>query len=109
MKERFKILKNELNILIREKRRLFKNKSKLINSKNLELNLDSLPKKENDKNNDNFYFLDLKHNILSDTLKKLTLAVKRELDEDNNIEYYKKYIKEIKNKVKKELIEDEKI
>ena len=107
MKERFKTLKSELDKLIKEKRRLFNNKTKLKKNVKLDLNIESNSNKENIKNNDDFYFLELKYNILSDTLKKLSKAAKKELEEDYNIEYYKKYIKEIKNKVNKELIQDE--
>ena len=107
MKERFKTLKSELDKLIKEKRRLFNNKTKLKKNVKLDLNIESNSNKENIKNNDDFYFLELKYNILSDTLKKLSIAAKKELEEDYNIEYYKKYIKEIKNKVNKELIQDE--
>ena len=107
MKERFKTLKSELDKLIKEKRRLFNNKTKLTKNVKLDLNIESNSNKENNKNNDDFYFLELKYNILSDTLKKLSIAAKKELEEDYNIDYYKKYIKEIKNKVNKELIQDE--
>ena len=107
MKERFKTLKSELDKLIKEKRRLFNNKTKLKKNVKLDLNIESNSNKENNKNNDDFYFLELKYNILSDTLKKLSIAAKKELEEDYNIDYYKKYIKEIKNKVNKELIQDE--
>ena len=107
MKERFKTLKSELDKLIKEKRRLFNNKTKLTKNMKLDLNKESYSNKENNKNNDDFYFLALKYNILSDTLKKLSVAAKKELEEDYNIDYYKKYIKEIKNKVNKELIQDE--
>ena len=107
MKERFKTLKSELDKLIKEKRRLFNNKTKLKKNVKLDLNIESKSNKENIKNNDDFYFLELKYNILSDTLKKLSIAAKKELEEDYNIDYYKKYIKEIKNKVNKELIQDE--
>ena len=106
MRERFKTLKKELNDLIKEKRKLFNNKTGLIKEEKNDLNIE-LNKKTNGI--DIFHFLDLKHNILNDTLKKLTIILQNQISENNKEETnYIKYIKNIKNNVKRELLNDDK-
>ena len=106
MRERFKTLKKELNDLIKEKRKLFNNKTGLIKEEKNDLNIE-LNKKTNDI--DIFHFLDLKHNILNDTLKKLTIILQNQISKNNKEETnYIKYIKNIKNNVKRELLNDDK-
>ena len=105
MKERFKILKNELNILIKEKKKVFKNK---IIEEEEKVDINSDPNKTKDKNKDIFYFLDLKYNILNDTLKKLSLLIQNEISENNEeMNNCINKIKENKNNIKKELTNDE--
>ena len=106
MRERFKTLKKELNDLIKEKRKLFNNKTGLIKEEKNDLNIE-LNNKTNDI--DIFHFLELKHNILNDTLKKLTIILQNQISENNKEETnYIKYIKNIKNNVKRELLNDDK-
>ena len=98
MKERFKILKKELNILIKEKNKLFNNKPQIIPENNTVK-----------KSNDIFYFLDHKCNILNNTLKKLSIILQNQYNENNNEDnYYISNLNSTKEKIKNELKKEEK-
>ena len=104
MKERFKILKKELNILIKEKKKVFKNK--IIEEEKVDINSET--DKTKDKSKDRFYFLDLKYNILNDTLKKLSSLIQNEINENSEeMNNCINKIKENKNNLKKEMAKDE--
>ena len=109
MKERFKILKKELNKLIIEKRKVFNNKTQIIiDENNFNTKIDT-NKKTKKNNNDIFYFLDLKCNILDNTLKKLSILLQNQFNQNNKEDNdYINSIKETKAKIKKELIKEEK-
>jgi hypothetical protein len=111
MKGRFKFLKTELDKLIKEKRKIFKNK--LLPEETKETNIDlkqPIEKKEkNEKNKDLFHFLNLKYNILNNTLKKLSLLIQNEIEENKDeMNNYLKCIKDNKNTIKKDLSKEEK-
>ena len=105
MKGRFKILKTEFDKLIKEKRKILK--KELITEEKKDINIELNQTKENDK--DIFHFLNLKYNILNNTLKKLCFLIQNEIeenkDESNN---YLKYMKDSKNCIKNELSNEEK-
>ena len=107
MKERFKILKKELNKLIKEKRKVFNNNNmnELQIIEKEEKNFDT---KEKNKNNDIFYFLELKYNTLNNALKKLSILLQNQINENNNDDNYIEYIKDTKENVKNELFNYEK-
>jgi len=108
MKGRFKFLKTELDKLIKEKRKLFKNK--LIPEENKETNIAfKQPIEKNEKNKDIFHFLNLKYNILNNTLKKLSFLIQNETEENKDEIYsYLKYIQDSKISIKKDLSKEEK-
>ena len=105
MKGRFKILKTEFDKLIKEKRKILK--KELITEEKKDINIELNQTKEKDK--DIFHFLNLKYNILNNTLKKLCFLIQNEIeenkDESNN---YLKYMKDSKNCIKNELSNEEK-
>ena len=113
MKERFIKLKIELNKLAKVKKEIFYNK---VNKKQLIEEEKSggkslLPNNESNENNnkDHFYYLNLKFNILNNTLRKLTLIIQNQINENNDeINNFTKFIKDTKSNVKKELSKDEK-
>ena len=105
MKGRFKILKTEFDKLIKEKRKILK--KELITEEKKDINIELNQIKEKDK--DIFHFLNLKYNILNNTLKKLCFLIQNEIeenkDESNN---YLKNIQDSKNCIKNELSIEEK-
>ena len=105
MKGRFKILKTEFDKLIKEKRKILK--KELITEEKKDINIELNQIKEKDK--DIFHFLNLKYNILNNTLKKLCFLIQNEIeenkDESNN---YLKNIQDSKNCIKNELSNEEK-
>ena len=106
MKGRFRILKTELDKLIIEKRKLFKNKSQFPEEKK-ETNIE--PNNPEEKSKDIFHFLDMKYNILNNTLKKLSFIIQNQLDENNSeLNNSLKLIQEKKSSIKTELSSDEK-